>query len=121
MLAGVLLLTGADVAVGRGLEASGLDFSTDLVTAVRLCILYPAAVLGVTLAVAQVAAPDLAVAVVARRVPRGPGSLRAVAALLRFRGHGVSRRAASAVWAQALLVLGAAGLATAALNSVVLD
>lgn len=119
-LAGALLLTGADAEVGRGLEATGLPFSTDLVTAVRLCVLYPAAALGVLLAVAQVAAPDLAVAVVARRVPRGLGSLRDVAALIRFRGPGVPRREAARVWLTALLVLVAASLATAGLDVLLL-
>ena len=121
VLAVALLASGADVAVGRGLEAAGLPFSTDLVTAVRLCILYPAATLGVVLAIAQVAAPDLAVAVIARRIPRGPGSLRAVAALLRFRGPGVSRREAARVWAVALGVLAASSLVTAALDVVLLS
>lgn len=120
LLAGLLLLTGADRSLARGLEATGLPFSTDLVTAVRLCLLYPAATLGVVLAVAQVAAPDLAVAVVARRVPDGPGSLRAVLSRLRFRGPGVSRRAGCLVWAQALAVLALASLATAGLDQLLL-
>lgn len=119
-LAAALLLTAGDAAVARGLEATGLPFSTDLVTAVRLCVLYPAATVGVLLAVAQVAAPDLAVFVVARRVRRGPGSLRAVVALLRFRAPDVPRREALRVWATALLVLAGASLATAGLDAILL-
>ncbi len=115
-----LLLSGADAAVGRGLDATGLPFSTDLVTAVRLCIVYPAATLGVVLAVAQVAAPDLAVLAVARRVRSGPGSLAAVLARLRWRGPAVDRRTAARAWGGALLVLLAASLATAGLNRLVL-
>lgn len=121
VLAGLLLLTGSDAAVERGLAATGLPFSTDLVTAVRLGVLYPAAALGIALAIAQVAAPDLAVVLVARRVPDGPGSLRAVLARFRFRGPGVDRRTATRVWAEALGVLALASLATAGLDRLLLD
>jgi membrane protease YdiL (CAAX protease family) len=61
-----LLLTGADAAIDRGLSKAGIDFGSDLVTAVRVLLVYPAAFLGVALALAQVAAPDLAVLGVAR-------------------------------------------------------
>jgi hypothetical protein len=60
------LLTGADGAIDTGLSKAGIDFSSDLLTAVRVVGVYPAAIVGVTLALAQVAAPDLAVSVVAR-------------------------------------------------------
>ena len=60
------VLTGADSAIDEGLSRAGVDFSSDLLTAIRVVAAYPAAALGVLLAVGQVAAPDLAVWVVSR-------------------------------------------------------
>jgi hypothetical protein len=59
LLGVAFLLTGADADIDRGLSKAGTDFSSDLLTAVRVVVVYPAALLGVTLALAQVAAPDL--------------------------------------------------------------
>src|SRR6188472_4767765 len=77
LLGVAFLATGADAAIEEGLAQAGLDFSSDLLTAVRVVVVYPAALLGVTLALAQVAAPDLAVLVVAR-IRGGRGLLHAV-------------------------------------------
>ncbi len=120
VLAAVLVLTGADAAVGEALTATGIAFNTDLLTAARLVILYPAAALGVALAVLQVAAPDLAVLVVAGRVRRGPASLAAVASRFRFWSPEVGARRGVLVWGQMLGAFVALSLATAALNALVL-
>ena len=60
------LVSGAESAIEDGLSKAGIDFGSDLLTAGRVVVVYPAALLGVALALAQVAAPDLAVLVVAR-------------------------------------------------------
>jgi len=60
------LLSGAESAIDRGLAKAGIDFGSDLLTATRVLVVYPAALLGIVLALAQVAAPDLAGLVVAR-------------------------------------------------------
>ncbi len=59
------LLTGADEALDRGLQQAGIPFNTDLVTAARLVVAVPGAAVGVGLALAQVASPDLALLLVA--------------------------------------------------------
>ena len=55
------VVSGADAAIEEGLSRAGIDFGSDLLTAGRVVVAYPAALLAVTLALAQVAAPDLAV------------------------------------------------------------
>lgn len=120
VLAVVLLLSGADAAVEAGLAATGLSFNTDLVSAGLLVVLYPAAALGVALALLQVAAPDLAVLVVARRVRRGPGSLADVASRFRFWSRGTGARRGIAVWLQMIVAFVALSLATAGLDLLVL-
>ena len=47
VLALALVLTGGDAVIADALAATGLSFDTDLVTAVRLVLLYPAAAWGV--------------------------------------------------------------------------
>lgn len=61
VLGAAIFATRADAAIERGLARAGLDFGSDLVTAARVVVVYPAALLAVMLALAQVAAPDLAV------------------------------------------------------------
>jgi membrane protease YdiL (CAAX protease family) len=120
VLAALLLLTGSDLMIERALTATGLDFNTDLITAARLVASYPAAALAVILAIAQVAAPDLAVLAVTRRVRHGPASLAAVVSRFRFCGPGLSWRTGLTVWAQLISTFLGLNLATAALNSIVL-
>lgn len=120
VLLAALLGSGADASVSRGLEAAGLEFNTDLVTAVRVLLVYPAAALGVLLALAQVAAPDLAVLLVARRTRAGVGSLAAVARRFRFWSTEVGAVRGARVWAQMLGAFLALSLATAGLNALLL-
>ncbi len=120
VLAVLLLLTGSDLVIERALDATGLDFNTDLVTAARLVVGYPAVALAVALAIAQVAAPDLAVLAVTRRVSRGPASLAAVVSRFRFYGPDLTRRAGLTAWVQLTVTFLGLSLATAAVNSVVL-
>lgn len=120
VLAAALLLTGSDAAIERGLEVVGLEFNTDLVSAARLVVGYPAATIGVLLALGQVAAPDLAVLVVAGKVRRGPASLAAVARRFRFWSAEVGPRRGSVVWGQMVLTFMLLSLSTAALNATLL-
>lgn len=120
LLAAVLLGSGGDASVSRGLEAAGMEFNTDLVTAVRVLLVYPAAALGVLLALAQVAAPDLAVLLVARRTRAGVGSLTAVIRRFRFWSTEVGAARGARVWAQMLGAFLALSLATAGLNALLL-
>lgn len=121
VLAAALILSGGDAAVSRGLEAAGLEFNTDLVTAVRIVVVYPAAAIGVLLALAQVAAPDLAVLVVTRTVRRGPASLAAVARRFRFWSADVGARRGLVVWGQMLATFLLLSLATAGLDAALLS
>lgn len=116
VLAVVLLLTAGDAAIERALEVAGIDFNTDLVTAIRLALVYPAAILGIALSLAQVAAPDLAVLVVARRRV-GVGSLAAVRARFRPWSSGVGARRGLIVWAQMVSLSVILSLTTAGLDS----
>ncbi len=117
VLAGALLLSRGDAAIERALDAASIAFNTDLVTAVRLGIAYPAAIVGIALSVAQVAAPDLAVLFVTRRVREGPGTMAAVRARFRFWSADVGSRRGLCVWAQMIGLFLALSLATAALDS----
>ena len=91
------LLTGADGAIDKGLTKAGIDFSSDLLTAVRVVVVYPAALLGVTLALAQVAAPDLAVLIVAR-IHGGRRLLRVVGSRFRPWSNEVGARRGIRIW-----------------------
>ncbi len=114
--AALLLLTAGDGAIERALDAAGIAFNTDLVTAGRLALAHPAAVGGIALSLAQVAAPDLAVLAVARR-SGGQGSLRAVVARFRPWSAQVGARRGSLVWLQMTCLFVALSLATAALDT----
>jgi hypothetical protein len=120
LLAGVLIVVGGDAAIERGLQATGLQFNTDLISAARLVVLYPAAAVGVGLAIAQVAAPGLAVLVVTRRVRSGPASRAAVAARWRLWSPEVGRRRGLTTWALAVATFHALSLATAGIDRLVL-
>jgi hypothetical protein len=58
LLGVVFLVSGAESAIDDGLAKAGIGFGSDLLTAGRVVVAYPAALLGVTLALAQVASPD---------------------------------------------------------------
>ena len=47
LLGVAFLLSGAESAIDRGLSRAGIDFGSDLLTAVRVIVVYPAALLGV--------------------------------------------------------------------------
>ena len=116
LLAALLLVTGGDAAIERALAAADMQFNTDLVTALHLGIVYPAAILGIVLSIAQVAAPDLAVLVVIRGVRSGPACLSAVRARFRFWSKGISTRQGLVIWAQMLATFIGVSLATAGLH-----
>jgi membrane protease YdiL (CAAX protease family) len=102
------LLTGADEALDRGLQQAGIPFNTDLVTAARLVVAVPGAAVGVGLALAQVASPDLALLLVAG-LGLGAAGL-----------HAVRRRwrpwTADLGWRRGLRTWGLAGAAFTAMN-----
>jgi membrane protease YdiL (CAAX protease family) len=120
VLAVALILSGSDQVIEQALAATGLEFNTDLITAARLVVGFPAAALAVTLAIAQVAAPDLAVLAVTRTVRHGPASLAAVLSRFRFWSPEVDRRTGLTVWALMVVTFLGVNGATAAINSVVL-
>jgi uncharacterized protein len=115
LLGVAFLLTGADGAIDKGLSKAGIDFSSDLLTAVRVVVVYPAAFLGVTLALAQVAAPDLAVFIVAR-VGGGRRLLRAVGSRFRPWSSAVGARRGMRIWIVVVLVFSACNLASGLLH-----
>ena len=102
LLGVAFLLSGADAAIEEGLSRAGIDFGSDLLTAGRVVLAYPAALLAVTLALAQVAAPDLAVVLVAR-IRRAPRLLRLVAVRFRPWSAEVGARTGVTIW---LVVIG---------------
>jgi len=61
----VFLLTGADAVLGDALDAAGIAFNTDLVTATRIMFIEPNTIGPVLLSVLQVASPDIALLIVA--------------------------------------------------------
>lgn len=116
VLFGLALLVLGDAALQRGLDATGLEFNTDAVTAARLVIGYPAATVAVLLSVGGVAAPDIAVLVVTWR-RRGSDGLAAVRRRLRFWAPEVGRRRGARIWAAMTVTFIAASLATAGLDA----
>jgi len=109
------LLTSADAAIDKGLSKAGIDFSSDLLTAVRVVVVYPAAILGVTLALAQVAAPDLAVFFVAR-IRGGRRLLRAVGSRFRPWSNQVGARRGIRIWITVVVVFSACNLVSGLLH-----
>ncbi len=111
----VFLLSGAQQALDEAITATGAGFTTDLVSAVRLVLADRRAAGGVLLAVAQVAAPDIAVLVVGAVI--GGGHLRRVGRRFRFFSPRVGARRGLRVWAVMIVVFCAMNLATAGLNT----
>ena len=109
------LVSGAESAIDAGLSEAGIDFGSDLVTAVRVVVVYPAAILGVGLALAQVAAPDLAVLVVAR-IRGGRDLLRAVGRRFRPWSPEVGARRGLRIWLVVVVVFSACNLASGLLH-----
>lgn len=115
LLGVVFLVSGAESAIDDGLAKAGIDFGSDLVTAGRVLVAYPAALLGVTLALAQVAAPDLAVLVVAR-IRGGRDLLRAVGSRFRAWSPEVGARKGLTIWLAVVIVFTACNLASGLLH-----
>jgi uncharacterized protein len=115
LLGVAFLLTGADAAIDAGLSKAGIDFSSDLITAVRVVIVYPAAIIGVALALGQVAAPDLAVLLIAR-IRGGRRLLRAVQSRFRPWSPEVGPRVGVQIWLIAIVVFSACNLASGLLQ-----
>lgn len=115
LLGVAFVLSGADAAIERGLSAAGIDFGSDLLTAGRVVLAYPAALLAVTLALAQVAAPDLAVVLLAR-IRAAPGLLRLVAGRFRPWSREVGARRGLAVWLAAVGVFTACNVVSGLLH-----
>lgn len=115
----LFLLTGAQEAIDRAFTITGAPFNTDLVTWIRLVVAYPDAAFGAFLAVLQVAAPDLAVAVVVPTV-FGWRGLRDLERRFRFWPRDLPWRRGVAAWVGAVSVFVGMSLATAALSRWVL-
>ena len=109
------LVSGAESAIEDGLSKAGLDFGSDLLTAGRVVVVYPAALLGVTLALAQVAAPDLAVLVVAR-IRGGRALLHAVGRRFRPWSKEVGVRKGLGIWLVVVGVFSACNLVSGLLH-----
>lgn len=113
---GVLFLaSGAEATIDDGLSRAGIDFGSDLVTAARVLVALPAAALGVGLALAQVAAPDLAVLVVAR-IRGGRRLLREVGRRFRPWSPEVGARSGTRTWILVVLVFSACNLVSGVLH-----
>ena len=115
LLGVAFLVSGAESAIDAGLTEAGIDFGSDLLTAARVLVVYPAATLGVLLALAQVAAPDLAVLVVAR-IRGGRALVRAVGSRFRPWSREVGARRGLLTWLAAVVVFSACNLAAGLLH-----
>ncbi len=115
LLGVAFLLSGAESAIDAGLSKAGIDFGSDLLTAGRVLVVYPAALLGVALALAQVAAPDLAVLVVAR-IRGGRRLLHAVGRRIRPWSKEVGVRRGLQIWITVVVVFSACNVASGALH-----
>ena len=115
LLGVAFLLTGADAAIETGLDRAGLEFGSDLVTAGRVVVAYPAALVGVLLALAQVAAPDLAVLLVAG-VRGGRRLVRVVGRRFRPWSPEVDARTGLRIWLVVVVVFTACNLASGLLH-----
>jgi membrane protease YdiL (CAAX protease family) len=109
------LMSGAESSIDAGLSKAGIDFGSDLVTALRVVVVYPAAILGVSLALAQVAAPDLAVLVMAR-IRGGRGLLRAVGRRFRPWSPEVGARKGLRTWLVVVVAFSACNLVSGLLH-----
>src|SRR3954452_3033600 len=109
------LLTDADGAIDTGLSKAGIDFSSDLLTAARVVVVYPAAILGVTLALAQVAAPDLGVLIVAR-IRGGRTLWHAVGSRFRPWSRDVGARRGIRIWITVVVVFSACNVISGLLH-----
>ncbi|MGW6488726.1 CPBP family glutamic-type intramembrane protease [Streptomyces sp. NPDC055056] len=115
LLAVAFLLCGADAQIEKALSRAGLGFGTDLVTAARAVAAYWPAALAVGLALAQVAAPDLAVFAVARRAG-GRELLRGLGRRLRPWSPRVGARRGLLLWGAVVMVFTAANLVSGLLH-----
>jgi len=109
------LLSGAESAIDTGLSKAGIDFGSDLLTAARVLVVYPAALLGIALALGQVAAPDLAVLFVAR-IKGGRPLLHAVRRLFRPWSKEVGPRRGVRIWVTVLVVFSLCNVASGVLH-----
>ena len=116
----VFLLTGANVAVERSLEKTGIQFNTDLVTAFRVVSAEPGAFFGVILAILQVAAPDIAVFIVAS-IAYGRKGLLELKNRFRFWHPDINWQYALRIWGICILVFSLMNLASAGLNKLLLS
>ena len=119
LLGVVFLLSGAEEAIDAGLTKASIDFGSDLFTAMRVVVVYPAAALGVGLALAQVAAPDLAVLLVAR-IRGGRALLSAVGRRLRPWSAQVGVRAGLRLWVVVVVVFSACNFVSGLLHRALL-
>jgi uncharacterized protein len=103
LLIPAFLLTGADAALDRALDAADLEFNTDLVSAVKLVLREPSAWFAVALALLQVASPDLALVGVSR-LARAPEWLRDVRSRFRLWHGAIGRRRGLRVWASTIVL-----------------
>jgi uncharacterized protein len=110
----VFLLTGAAETFEAGIARSGIGFNTDLVTAARLFIAAPETGIAILLAIAQVAAPDLAVLIVGLALPRDV--MRDLKARLRFAPRRMTTGRAFKLWVICIAVFCAMNAATALLH-----
>ena len=115
LLGVAFLVSGAESSIDAGLSKAGIDFGSDLITALRVVVVYPAAILGVGLALAQVAAPDVAVLVLAR-IRGGRGLLRAVGRRFRPWSPEVGARKGLRIWLVVVVVFSACNLASGLLH-----
>ncbi len=111
----LFLSSGAAGKLEAAIEASGLGYRTDFISAFRLVLLEPESTLGVFLSVLQPLSPDIAAFAVAA-LAFGLGGVVTLIRRYRFWSRDVGWRRGVRVWGLMLFTFLAMSLATAGLN-----
>lgn len=116
----IFLLTGADAVIADALDAAGLAFNTDLVSAARLVAIEPDTAVPVLLSLLQVASPDLAMLIVVG-LGVGSGGLLAVKRRWRWWHCEIGSARGVRIWASCVTVFIAMSLASGLLHHLAFD
>lgn len=111
----VYITTGAGDSVNQAFQKTGVPFNTDLVTWIRLVVAFPAALLGMLLALLQVASPDIAVAIVVG-IAYGRKEFLELKSRFRFWSREIAWKQGVQTWVSCISIFAGMSLATAGLS-----
>jgi membrane protease YdiL (CAAX protease family) len=111
----IFLFTGADAVLTDALDSAGIEFNTDLVTALRIVVVEPSTVGSVVLSLLQVASPDLALLIVLG-LGSGAASLVVVKGRWRWWHPAIGLARGRGIWAACVAVFGAMNVCSGLLH-----